>query len=120
MGYDIYQIYFYLREDVEVFIPRFKRILCRKGLYVYTGSGGKNVLSRISRHLRKNKKMHWHIDYLLPFGKVVLIKIIRNLPERNECLINLETLKKFNGHFPTFGFGSSDCRTCPSHLIKIT
>jgi Uri superfamily endonuclease len=99
MGYDIYQIYFYLREDVEVFIPRFKRILCRKGLYVYTGSGGKNVLSRISRHLRKNKKMHWHIDYLLPFGKVVLIKIIRNLLERNECLINLETLKNLMDTF---------------------
>lgn len=35
------------------------------GWYVYTGSARNGVHQRIRRHLRREKRKHWHIDYLL-------------------------------------------------------
>ena len=35
------------------------------GWYVYTGSARSGLAQRIGRHLRHNKRKHWHIDYLL-------------------------------------------------------
>lgn len=120
MRNDIYQIYFELRNETEIYIPRFGQVLFRKGLYVYTGSGGNNVIKRINRHLKRGKNEHWHIDFVLPIAKILLIKIIRAKSRKTECQINLETQKKLGGIFPVKRFGSTDCRDCPSHLLKIT
>jgi len=35
------------------------------GWYVYTGSARNGLAQRVGRHLRHNKRKHWHIDYLL-------------------------------------------------------
>ena len=37
----------------------------KKGYYVYIGSAMNSLVARINRHLSDDKKMHWHIDYLL-------------------------------------------------------
>lgn len=37
----------------------------KKGWYVYIGSAMNSLVPRIKRHLSDDKKMHWHIDYLL-------------------------------------------------------
>lgn len=120
MQADIYQIFFELKKETEVYIPRFGNVLFKKGLYVYTGSGGQNVIKRINRHLKRNKIKHWHIDFVLLHGRVQLIKIIRAKNRKTECQINIETQKIFGGIFPIHRFGSSDCWNCPSHLLKIT
>jgi len=41
-----------------------------KGRYVYVGSARKNFSQRIARHLRAEKKIHWHIDYLLQHARI--------------------------------------------------
>ena len=61
----------------------------RKGYYVYIGSAMNSLVPRLNRHLSDEKKMHWHIDYLL------------KSPDCGE-------------EIP--GFGCSDC-SCSSHLI---
>jgi len=63
---------------------------------------------RLERHLRKEKKLHWHIDYLLRESEIEEIF----LSEREEC----EVAKAFLpfGYVP--GFGCSDC-LCRSHLF---
>jgi Uri superfamily endonuclease len=35
------------------------------GQYLYTGSARRNLEARIARHLRRDKPLRWHIDYLL-------------------------------------------------------
>ena len=40
------------------------------GIYAYVGSAMAGLEQRISRHLRKEKKLHWHIDYLLQVASV--------------------------------------------------
>ncbi len=85
----------------------------KKGYYIYTGSAKKNLSKRISRHISKKKKFHWHIDYLtvkadsiMPFpvytGKNIECSMAQDLEK-----IADESIR---------GFGSSDC-TCSSHLF---
>jgi len=36
-----------------------------EGGYIYIGSALNGLSNRLARHLRKKKKLYWHIDYLL-------------------------------------------------------
>jgi len=71
---------------------------------------------RIKRHLRKDKKCFWHIDYLLA-SKHSSIKAIvyAKTDKRYECKIARE-IANMNVK-PIKGFGASDCKEgCRSHL----
>jgi len=69
------------------------------------------------RHLRKQKKIFWHIDYLLQEAEIedILIK-----PECfDECLVTHEIHRLVRrSRYPVKKFGSSDCR-CPGHLLYL-
>ena len=81
------------------------------GHYIYTGSARSNIESRIARHLRHEKKLKWHIDYLLCSPHASIGKVTRYA--ESECKINLQTM----GVILVKGFGSSDCHAdCGSHL----
>jgi Uri superfamily endonuclease len=84
------------------------------GYYVYVGSALGGLSSRLRRHLRSEKRLHWHVDYLLQQAIVVQILYAMG-PERLECKWNA-TIQNLPGAKPSIpGFGSSDCR-CSSHL----
>lgn len=81
------------------------------GTYVTTGSAKRNIDARISRHLRCNKTLRWHIDYLLHATGVAISKIERFVEP--ECVLNQRT----PGKVLIDGFGTSDCMSgCGSHL----
>jgi len=88
-----------------------------KGFYCYIGSALKGkLLSRVKRHISQpsTKKKHWHIDFLLDFPDIKVIKtILIPSPLREECKL-AETIKKLSTN-EVIGFGSSDC-DCNSHL----
>ena len=77
---------------------------------VYNGSAfGPGGLKRVLRHFSSDKKIHWHIDYLLKKGELKKAMIF---PEKDlECKLSKEMLR------PVQGFGSSDCG-CNSHLYE--
>ncbi len=87
---------------------RFKR-----GLYIYVGSGGSNVLKRVKRHLKATKPKRWHIDYLTTGPRRMKPVDSYIFPGDVECRLarfldkRLETIRKF---------GSSDCG-CKGHLF---
>jgi sugar fermentation stimulation protein A len=83
-----------------------------QGFYAYCGSAMGGLGARINRHLRREKKIRWHVDYLLEKGRVrgVLFAVTN---ERLECRL-AECLGNVFNNYP--GFGSSDCH-CPSHLF---
>jgi sugar fermentation stimulation protein A len=85
----------------------------KAGWYVYAGSALKNLKSRVSRHLRKRKKMHWHVDYLLAHSEKIKDLPIYTLKDM-ECDLAAEisSISEDQIH----GFGCSDC-LCPSHLF---
>ena len=82
------------------------------GCYAYVGSAMGGFRARISRHLRSNKKLHWHIDYLLEKAYISSI-ILGETNERAECTIAQALSHQFDS---VPGFGCSDCR-CHSHLF---
>ena len=99
-----------------------KRILSlQKGFYIYVGSafGAGGLSSRIHRHLRKDKKQHWHIDQITCAENCTVYGVATFLNEKSECIISGK-LKKMKGLTPVVGFGNSDCKnSCQSHFYKI-
>ncbi len=89
-----------------------------QGYYIYIGSARRSIKHRLLRHISVNKKIFWHIDYLLSNpNKVEIINIFINKAPC-ECIICQTLLKNGIGNVIKKGFGSADCR-CPSHLLKV-
>jgi Uri superfamily endonuclease len=104
-----------LKSNKNIRVGSLGKLEFNKGFYCYVGSaiGSTTIENRCKRHLMKNKKMKWHIDYL---RKEVEIVNIFGIPSRNkiECKIARKILKKADSFIPKFG--SSDCN-CKSHLF---
>lgn len=101
-----------LDKDVSMMVGTRGVVDFKSGGYVYVGSGLHSLDARIRRHLRSEKKIHWHIDYLLPHTKVVAIFYKENT-QREECAI-AQVFEGLCENIP--GFGCSDC-SCQSHLF---
>ena len=101
-----------LEESCEILIGRLGRIRFDPGYYNYVGSAMGGLRQRISRHLRKEKKLHWHIDYLLCKASVENV-IVCQSEENVECDVAGEIGKVYD---VINGFGSSDCK-CSGHLF---
>ncbi|MFQ5881358.1 MAG: DUF123 domain-containing protein [Candidatus Methylomirabilales bacterium] len=89
------------------------------GYYAYTGSAMGGILARIARHRQKDKRIRWHIDYLLqsPEAAVVLVLAFPGT-RRKECRLNRRIAALPGARVILPGFGCSDCRRgCRSHLI---
>ena len=83
-----------------------------QGFYVYVGSALNGIEQRIQRHLRKEKKIHWHIDYLLQHAHILDI-YYKKSELREECTI----AQSFHQQVSSIAdFGCSDC-SCTSHLF---
>ncbi len=92
-------------------IGRLGKFAFPAGRYIYTGSARRNFEARVARHLRREKTLRWHIDYLLASPGVTVAGVRRY--GEPECLINRNT----PGEILVAGFGASDCRAgCGSHL----
>lgn len=83
------------------------------GRYLYCGSayGPGGLKSRLARHARRGKSLHWHIDQLTEAGVVTGSWIVRS-----GCECDLVAMLK-SLPVPAPGFGSSDCVRCRSHLL---
>jgi Uri superfamily endonuclease len=84
------------------------------GFYVYIGSAQNNLENRIKRHLRSEKRFHWHIDYLLQYGQLIHVYKFAGKKDK-ECVLSHKIGNLRNASITAKGFGSSDC-SCVSHL----
>ena len=107
-----YVLFIRLDKNREIKIGKLGRLCFHRGYYAYVGSALNGIGPRILRHLSKDKKTHWHIDYLLKKGKIIEIHCFSSY-KKEECRI----AEKFQRRFPSVaGFGCSDCK-CSSHLF---
>lgn len=109
-----YQLLLSLEQTRQIAVGRFGLVEFPKGYYIYTGRAKKGLSARIARHKKKEKKKHWHIDYLLNRAKIEDIMIYKDRWQE-ECSINNSSTTKNVGEVIVQGFGSSDC-SCKSHL----
>lgn len=113
----LYALLIELRTRASVAVGRLGRLTFSPGYYVYVGSAKLNLRSRLARHWRRRKRLHWHVDYLLRRGRPA--DAVR-FPWRagGECALVRSALDSGLAHVPAPGFGSSDCR-CPAHLLRL-
>lgn len=115
-GAGVYCLLLELREDKELPVGALGVCGFSKGYYVYTGSALHGLAARIGRHLRPDKRYHWHIDYLLGAARVKRAFVLET-EERRECELNLLVMGLPGARVAVDSFGSSDC-WCRSHLIR--
>ena len=112
----IYILGIKLNRDIKISIGRLGNISFNKGVYLYIGSAKNRLSARLKRHLSPDKRLFWHIDYLL-CSDFASVKGIWIDGSKNECSIVRLIYQNLEGHIIK-GFGSSDCR-CPGHLVFI-
>ncbi|MFX1480404.1 MAG: DUF123 domain-containing protein [Promethearchaeota archaeon] len=117
-----YILVIYIPVSTRIKIGALGKILFKEGYYLYVGSamgtkGSTNLKNRLNRHLSLsiNKKLHWHIDYLLNYEKSIISNLYL-IPTINrlECIIAKEIINLADDFINNFG--SSDCH-CKSHLF---
>jgi sugar fermentation stimulation protein A len=111
----LYQLIILLSEKRVIRVGSLGLFSFPSGYYVYTGSARRGLESRIARHLRRRKKVRWHVDYLLRYGLVLEVKRYNNA-DLSECELNRRTEERSGSKIVAPRFGSSDCK-CATHLF---
>ena len=124
-----YALVLHLKGREEITVGKLGTFAFPAGYYLYVGSalGPGGLEARLARHCRRDKKLHWHVDYLLERAHLVEVWSTVST-DRLECFWaqalvlydKYRAARQLPGsEIPVPGFGSSDCR-CPSHLIYLT
>lgn len=108
-----YMIVLRLQEDKDIVIGVKGIVHFPKGYYVYVGSAKQNLAARLTRHQRKRKKMHWHIDYFRQEAEVTAVIPIRTADDLEH---DIADSVNFIASWSIAGFGCTDCH-CSSHLF---
>jgi Uri superfamily endonuclease len=114
-----YALVLHLEDREEITVGRLGTFAFPAGYYLYVGSalGPGGLEARLARHRRLDKKLHWHIDYLLEHAQLVEVWSAAST-DKLECLWAQAARQLSGSETPVPGFGSSDCH-CPSHLIYL-
>ncbi len=101
-------------------IGRLGDLVMKPGYYIYVGSafGPGGLAARVGRHLRQEKRLRWHIDYLRAACEVAEVWWTCD-PVRRECEWANKLRELPGAVVPMAGFGSSDCG-CESHLVWVS
>ena len=99
-GHGTYTLLFYVHKEVTVKVGSLGQQTFPVGTYTYTGSAlgnGASLKNRVARHLEKEKRHFWHIDYVLAEESVsVDVVFAFETSLKIECAIN-QQIKKLGG-----------------------
>jgi len=108
----IYILIIEVDKAADIAVGKRRNYYFQPGYYAYVGSALSSLEPRLRRHLRAEKRPHWHIDYFLKKGSIKNI-IYAETTQKKECGL----VKQLSLKLPAVaGFGCSDCR-CRSHLF---
>ncbi len=112
----VYILIIKISKNLQEKIGSLGKINFEKGIYAYVGSAQNSLEKRIARHISKNKKKFWHIDYLLGIKSAKILKVFyKKAAKSEECKI-AKRLSKTESLIKNFG--CSDCN-CKSHLFRV-
>ncbi|MGM0578130.1 MAG: GIY-YIG nuclease family protein [Myxococcota bacterium] len=111
-----YVIEMVLDARIRVRVGRLGTLDLPAGTYRYYGSarGPGGLRARAGRHLRGDGRPRWHVDHLRARARVTRAELH---PGGRECALVARDLEA-GWTVPAPRFGSSDCRTCPAHLLR--
>jgi len=108
-----YILLLHLHTGRKVQVGKLGRFFFEKGWYAYVGSAMNSLDARIARHMKKEKKLHWHIDYLRQVASVEEVLRFESA-DRLECQLSRKVAALADAA-PVKKFGASDCG-CFTHL----
>ena len=114
-----YALFFHLKQKRWIAIGKSGRFSFPTGYYIYLGSakGPGGLCARLGRHLRGPGHLHWHVDYLHRFARVIAVSYTIGEGQL-ECCWSQALAQLPGGQIIVPGFGASDCRSgCPAHLV---
>jgi len=109
----IYVLIIKICNPISIKVGALGVISFQTGLYAYVGSAQNSIETRVKRHLRKEKRLFWHVDYLLAEDAAEVAQVYV-LEGKKTCECQIAQLLSQHGQ-AVAGFGCSDCR-CTSHL----
>jgi Uri superfamily endonuclease len=114
----IYVVVFSIVDHRVITVGKLGKMNLCPGSYYYCGSakGSGGLQKRIPRHLDRERKKFWHIDFLKIFARPIQVWYMPTA-EVAECELvqAIKALPEIT--MPINGFGSSDCQSqCGSHL----
>jgi Uri superfamily endonuclease len=111
-----YLLFLHISSYVKTRVGSLGLVGFEPGMYIYIGSALNDIQKRITHHLRKKKKLHWHIDYLTVENNVRIVRVLyKESTQKEECEIAHQLHRL--GCTEVAEFGCSDCK-CTSHLIR--
>ena len=115
-----YLLFLFIQQDISLTIGALGSMVFHQGNYIYVGSaiGPGGLEKRVARHFKHEKKIYWHIDYLLKNNFVKIISFGKILSDQKiECKVVDQIIGTFQEKALIIkNFGSSDCN-CKSHLL---
>jgi len=108
-----------LDRSQHITIGRRGRFHFPAGFYIYIGSalGPGGLSARLARHLVPEKRLYWHIDFLLRASSARVVEAwMMESAARLECEWARAVTRWPGARIVVPRFGASDCR-CGSHLI---
>ena len=117
-GPGTYALLIALERSAETVIGRLGRFRFPAGFYLYVGSalGPGGLAGRLARHLRADKRLHWHVDYVLHARSALVLEVwTKNDAVRRECDWARAAMRLAGASVVVPRFGASDCR-CAAHL----
>ncbi len=119
MDSGVYVLWLYLPKQTTITVGKLGAFSFQPGVYAYAGSAQRNLKSRIQRHQRFEKRLHWHIDYVRPYCLYLGDVVFPGRPKQMECWLVQELLRIPGAVYPVPRFGASDCR-CGAHLVFVS
>ena len=113
----LYRIWFDLEVPSPIRVGALGEIMFPEGRYAYTGSAKGGIRARVARHMRADGPKRWHIDYVLPHGRVITVEAHPHAAV-SECVLSADPLAWPEVEIAAHRFGASDCR-CAGHLIRM-
>jgi Uri superfamily endonuclease len=114
-GPGTYVLVMRLEAERTLLVGRLGEARLAPGYYLYVGSALGGLRARLARHLRCEKRRHWHIDYVLEAAHIIEVWYAAS-PERIECIWARRLAASACLVTAIGRFGASDC-ACASHLF---
>ena len=112
----VYCLLIRVKKKTEIRVGALGPVVFFRGLYAYVGSAQNGLEARLGRHFAADKKVRWHVDYLLASPAAMpQTALVAAAAKEAEC--RLAGMLAAIGR-PVPGFGASDCE-CASHLFLL-
>jgi Uri superfamily endonuclease len=112
----LYVVATWVPRRLEITVGSLGPVTFARGWYAYVGSARRGRDARVARHLRREKPLRWHADYLFTAAPPRLAWLVDG--PLTECELAGALAAQPGAARPVRRFGAGDCR-CPGHLVRL-